>query len=54
MSGVLCPLDSFNYTTGHDYGWWFWSALAPGFIDGYFGRNVEYIYSVLICLLGVK
>ena len=38
----------------HDDGWWFWSALSSGFIDGYFGLNVGHIYEVLICLLDVK
>ena len=54
VSGVLCHLGSFNDTTGHDGGWWFWSALSSGFIDGYFGRNVGHIYPVLICFLDVK
>ena len=54
VSGVLCHLDSSNDTTGHDVGWWFWSALPSGFIDCYFGLNVRHIYPVLICLLDVK
>ena len=40
VSGVLCHLDSSNYTTGHD--------------DGYFGLNVGHIYPVLICFLDVQ
>ena len=44
MSGVLCHLDSFNDTTSHDDGWWFWSALSSGLIDGYIGLNVGHIY----------
>ena len=33
VSGVFCHMDSSNDTTGHDDGWWFWSALSSGFID---------------------
>ena len=40
VSGVLCHMDSSNYTTGHD--------------DGYFGLNVGHIYLVLICFLDVQ
>ena len=54
VSGVLCPLYSPTSNTGHDDGWWFWSCLLSGFIDGYFGLNVGQIYPVLICVLGVK
>ena len=54
VSGVLCHLDSSNYTTRHDAGWWFWSALSSGFIDGSFGRNAGHICPVLICFLDVK
>ena len=53
VSGVLCHLVSSTDTTRHDDDWWFWSALSFGFIDGYFGRYVGHIYSVLICLLDV-
>ena len=54
MSGVLCHLDSSNYTTRHDGGRWFLSALSSGLIDGFFGLNVGHMYPVLICLLDVK
>ena len=54
VSRKLCHLDSSNYITGHDDGWWFWGALSSGFIDGYLGPNVGHIYPVLICFLDVK
>ena len=64
VSGVLCHLDSSNDTTTavidfemaivHCDGWWFWSALSSGFIDGYFGLTVGHIYPVSICLPDVK
>ena len=50
VSRLLCHLDSSTDTTSHDDGWWFWSTLSFGFLDGYFGLNVEHIYPVLICL----